>query len=83
MWKFVTYVGRKSQTTSKVKMSRKGYYEKTGYGDRWVNLWQPYERVVICENCAERLFSIKTNKTKVNEIAKEIEDKWKGGSHGK
>lgn len=52
----------------KIKMSRKGYYQKTGYGCRWVNLWQPYEKVSICEDCAEKLFGIKSNRTIVNEI---------------
>lgn len=50
-------------------MSRKGYYQRTSYGCRWVNIWQPYERVIICEDCAEKLFGIKSNKTIVNEIA--------------
>lgn len=52
----------------KVKMSRKGYYERTAYGGRWVDLWQPYKKISICEDCAEKLFSIKSNKTIVNEI---------------
>lgn len=47
----------------KVKMSRKGGYERTGYGMRWTDLWQPYEYIAICEDCAEKLFGIKSSKT--------------------
>lgn len=28
----------------KVKMSRKGCYLITGYGIRWTDLWQPYQK---------------------------------------
>lgn len=52
----------------KVKMSRKGCYIRTGYGIRWTNLWQPYEKISVCEDCAEKLFDIKSNKTMVNEF---------------
>lgn len=52
----------------KIKMSKKGCYQRTGYGIRRSNLWQPYKRVFICENCIEKLFNIKSNKTIVKEI---------------
>ena len=44
-------------------MSRKGYYEKTGYGVRWVNLWQPYEKSYIWEDCAKKLLNVKKHRT--------------------
>lgn len=50
-------------------MSKKGYYQRTGYGIGWVNLWRPYKRIYVCEDCAEKLFGIKSNKTIVKEIA--------------
>lgn len=53
----------------KVKLSRKGGYIRTGYGIRWTDLWQPYEKISICEDCAEKLLGIKSNKTIANEIA--------------
>lgn len=52
----------------KIRMSKKGYHQRTSYGIGWVNLWQPYKRIYICEDCAEKLFGIKSNKTIVNEI---------------
>ena len=45
----------------KVKMSRKSKY---GY----YNLWHPYEDIAICEDCAEKLFGIKTDKTRIREL---------------
>ena len=47
----------------KVKMSRKGCYQRTGYGIRWTDMWQPYKTISICEDCAEKLLDIKSNKT--------------------
>lgn len=53
----------------KVKMSKKGRYERTGYGVRWNgSVWNPYEKICICEDCAEKLFGIKSNSTLVKEI---------------
>ena len=52
----------------KVKMSRKGCYQRTGYGIRWTDMWQPYKTISICEDCAEKLLGIKSNKTFVKEI---------------
>lgn len=52
----------------KVKMSRKGYYQRTGYGMGWVNLWQPYQQIAVCEDCAEKLFGIKSGKTIMKEF---------------
>ena len=54
----------------KVKMSRKGCYQSTGHGFRWVDIWQPYEKIDICEDCAEKLFGVKSNKTILNEFVK-------------
>lgn len=54
----------------KVKLSRKGYYQRTGYGIGWVNLWQPYQKIAVCEDCAEKLFGIKSSKTIMEEIVK-------------
>lgn len=54
----------------KIKLSRKGYYQKTGYGMCLVNLWQPYQKIAICEDCAEKLFGIKSSKTIKEEILK-------------
>lgn len=28
----------------KIKMSKKGYYQDTGYGIWWCDLWQPYKK---------------------------------------
>lgn len=42
--------GKEPNHKFKIKMSRKGYYQRAGYGIRWVNLWQPYERISICED---------------------------------
>lgn len=55
-------------------MSRKGYYQRTGYGIGWVNLWQPYEKIAICEDCAEKLLGIKSNKTIRDEIIEGIKE---------
>lgn len=52
----------------KVKMSRKGCYQRTGYGIRWTDMWQPYEKISICEDCAEKLLGIKSQRTFMNEI---------------
>lgn len=54
----------------KVKMSRKGCYQRTGYGVRWTDLWQSYQKIAICEDCAEKLFGIKSIKTIRDEIIK-------------
>lgn len=45
----------------KVKMSCKSKY---GYAD----FWKPYKDIVICEDCAEKLFGIKTDKTRLREL---------------
>ena len=42
----------------KVKMSRKGCYQSTGHGFRWVDIWQPYEKIDICGECGERLLNL-------------------------
>lgn len=60
--------GKEPNHKFKIKMSRKGYYQRTGYSGRWVNLWRPYERITICDDCAEKLFGIKSDKTIINEI---------------
>lgn len=60
--------GKEPNHRFKVKMSKKGYYQRTGYGVGWVNLWKSYERIAICEDCAEKLFGIKSNKTIIKEI---------------
>ena len=52
----------------KVKMSRKGYYERTGRCIHWTGMWQPYEKISICEDCAEKLLNIKKHIT-AQEIA--------------
>lgn len=52
----------------KVKMSRRGCYQRTGYGIRWTDLWQPYQKIVVCEDCAEKLFGIKSGKTIMKEF---------------
>ena len=44
---------KESNKRFKVKMSRKGYYQRTDYGISWVNLWQPYQKIAVCEDCAE------------------------------
>lgn len=53
----------------KIKMSTKGYYRETEYGIRWYDLWKPYEKICVCEDCAEKLFGIKSTKTRLKEIA--------------
>lgn len=52
----------------KIKMSAKGYYRKTEYGIWWCDLWKPYEKICVCEDCAEKLFGIKSTKTRLKEI---------------
>lgn len=52
----------------KIKMSAKGYYRKTEYGTWWCDLWKPYEKICVCEDCAEKLFGIKSTKTRLKEI---------------
>lgn len=52
----------------KIKMSKKGFHEKTCYGWNWIDSWKPYKRIVICEDCAEKLFFIKSQKTLAKEI---------------
>lgn len=59
---------KESNKRFKVKMSRKGYYQRTGCGMRWTDLWQPYQKIAICEDCAEKLFGIKSSKTIMKEI---------------
>lgn len=59
---------KESNKRFKVKMSRKGYYQRTDYGISWVNLWQPYQKIAVCEDCAEKLFDIKSSKTVVKEF---------------
>ena len=51
-------------------MSRKGAYYKTSYGLGWFNIWQPYEKICVCEDCAEKLFGIKSDKTRKEEMIK-------------
>lgn len=63
----------------KVRMSEKGYYQKTAYRMSWMNLWQPYEKISICEDCAEKLFNIKKHIT-AEEIVKSHKKQVKGGS---
>ena len=57
----------------KVKMSRKGCYQKMRYGCRWADIWQPYEKISICEDCAEKLLGIKSART----IRKEFLDSYR------
>lgn len=33
------------------------------------DLWKPYEKICVCEDCAEKLFGIKSTKTRLKEIA--------------
>ena len=46
----------------KIKMST------IGYGIGLCDLWKPYEKVCVCEDCAEKLFGIKSTKTRMKEI---------------
>lgn len=63
---------KESNKKFKIKMSRKGCYQKTGCGVRWVDIWQPYEKISICEDCAEKLFGIKSSKTRLEEFGLRI-----------
>ena len=56
----------------KVKISKKGYLEKSSYGIAWVDLWTPYRKIVICEECAEKLFAIKSGYTRLMELVPEV-----------
>lgn len=57
----------------KVKMSRRGCYERTGYGGRWNDsIWKPYKRLDICEKCGEKLLGIASNSTIVHSIIESI-----------
>lgn len=60
----------------KVKMSRKGGYVHTDYGIAWEDFWNPYEKICICEDCGEKLFGIKTTRTRMQELIATIQ---KGG----
>lgn len=53
-------------------MSKKGYYHDTGYGIEWCDLWQPYKKICVCEDCAEKLFGIKSSATMTLEIINSI-----------
>ena len=57
----------------RIKMSRKGAYYKTSYGLGWFNIWQPYEKICVCEDCAEKLFGIKSDKTRREEMIKRMQ----------
>ena len=62
----------------KVKMSKRGQLVRTGYGSKWdTSLWQPYERIGICEDCAEKLLGVKSQKTFMNEIIENIQKQTK------
>lgn len=52
----------------KIKMSRKGCYRRIRGGITWANIWQPYEKISICEDCAEKLLGIKSNMTRLKEF---------------
>ena len=64
---------KEANRSFKVKMSRKGYYQNTGHSIRWVgDIWQPYEKIYICEDCAEKLFGIPSYATQAKYIAEKI-----------
>lgn len=47
----------------KIKKSRKGMYVRGSNCIKWVgDIWQPWERIMICDECAEKLFGTKSNK---------------------
>lgn len=56
----------------KVKMSRKGCYQRTSCGIKWTDLWQPFQKIAVCEDCAEKLFGIKSSKTIREKIIKSM-----------
>ncbi len=45
----------------KIKTSKKGYYQRIASGMKRCNSWKPYEKIYICDNCARKLFSIKSD----------------------
>ncbi len=51
-----------SSRSYKVKHSRRGCCERTKNGVMWNSLlWTPYERIDICEECAEKLLGIRSS----------------------
>lgn len=53
----------------KIKMSSRGSMESVGCCMEWNDkIWNPYKKIVICEDCAEKLFGIKSSAT----IRKEV-----------
>lgn len=46
----------------KIKMST------TEYGVGLYDLWKPYKKICICEDCAEKLFGSKSTETWLKEI---------------
>lgn len=61
----------------KIKMSRKGCYQRTPHGIRWVDIWKHYKKISICEDCAEKLFGIKSNKTILKELNEIVQQQHK------
>lgn len=60
---------KEPDTRFKVKMSCRGQLVRTGYGSKWdTNLWQPYERIGICEDCAEKLLGVLSRKTRTKKM---------------
>lgn len=57
----------------KVKMSKQV--------DSIKDIWSFYERVSICEDCAEKLLGIKSNATIVNEIVENIREQEEKNRH--
>lgn len=58
----------------KVKMSKRKYYGKTDYGGTGSDLWKPYKRVYVCENCAKKLFDIKPDRISAKEVSEMVRE---------
>lgn len=49
-----------ADTKYKIKKSRKGMYVRSPNLIKWVgDIWQPWEKIMICDECAKKIFSIK------------------------
>ena len=60
----------------KMKMATKGRYERNGNIIAWRgDLWNPYKKIFICEDCAERLFGIESSKTFLQRVFNSIKPK--------
>jgi ribosomal protein L37AE/L43A len=43
----------------KIKISKRGSYQKTGYGLNWEsNIWTPWTKIYICSECGNKILGM-------------------------